>query len=349
VLTINSALAFGNYVADPISVIEPRISPSTKLISACSLKTWKSHSDTTFAASDTMEDQETYQSIDTASSQARDPAVPGKQDPKSTLDITRVSSIGPPPNGGWEAWSQVLGGHIVTFFVWGFITSFGMFQAYYTSTGVSSPSNISWIGSLMIFFLMLIPVWSGSAADVGHFKLVLRMGMLLWVVGIFTTSVCREYWQFLLAQGLCIGVANGLMFVPTMSVVSTYFDPSRRSFAIGLVLCGSATGGMIFPIMLNRLFGIIGFEWAVRTFGFMAFVLLLLAEQLLKKRLPPKDSMKLFEPSELKDIVFVLFVSKAPQYTWKVSADNPRSSALSSTSAACALPSSTSTHMRATN
>jgi MFS family permease len=201
----------------------------------------------------------------------------------------------------------------------------------------------------MIFFLMLIPVWSGSAADVGHFKLVLRMGMLLWVVGIFTTSVCREYWQFLLAQGLCIGVANGLMFVPTMSVVSTYFDPSRRSFAIGLVLCGSATGGMIFPIMLNRLFGIIGFEWAVRTFGFMAFVLLLLAEQLLKKRLPPKDSMKLFEPSELKDIVFVLFVSKAPQYTWKVSADNPRSSALSSTSAACTLPSSTSTHMRATN
>ena len=137
------------------------------------------------------------------------------------------------------------------------------------------------------------------------------------------------------------------MFVPTMSVVSTYFDPSRRSLAIGLILCGSATGGMIFPIMLNRLFGIIGFGWAVRTFGFMALVLLLLAERLLKKRLPPKDSAKLFEPSELKDIVFVLFVSKALQYTWKVSADSPRSLALSLTSVACTLPSSTSTHMRA--
>ena len=151
------------------------------------------------------------------------------------------------------------------------------------------------------------------ALDVGHFKLVLRMGMLLWVVGIFTTSVCRQYWQFLLAQWLCVGVANGLMFVPTMSVVSTYFDPSRRSFAIGLVLCGSATGGMIFPIMLNRLFGIIGFGWAVRTFGFMALALLSLAERLLKKRLPQKDSAKMFEPSELKDVVFVLFVSKAPK------------------------------------
>jgi MFS family permease len=292
-----------------------------------------------------MEDHETYRSVDMALSQARD--APAMQHPKSAFDTNCVSSVESPPNGGWEAWSQVLGGHIVTFFIWGFITSFGMFQAYYTATGVSSPSNISWIGSLMIFFLMLIPVWSGSAADVGHFKLVLRMGMLLWVVGIFTTSMCREYWQFLLAQGLCVGFANGLMFVPTMSVVSTYFDPSRRSLAIGLILCGSATGGMVFPIMLNRLFGAIGFGWAVRTFGFMALVLLVLAERLLKKRLPPKDSAKLFEPKELKDIVFVLFVSKAPRYTWKVPADNPRLSALSSTSAACILPSSTSTHMHA--
>lgn len=196
----------------------------------------------------------------------------------------------------------------MTFFVWGFITSFGMFQAYYTSAGVSTPSNISWIGSLMIFFLMLVPLWSGSASDVGHFKLILRVGALLWLLGIFTTSVCHEYWQFLLAQGVCIGVANGFMFVPTMSVVSTYFDPSRRSLAIGLILCGSATGGMIFPIMLNRLFGMIGFGWAVRVFGFMALALLVLAERLLKKRLPPKDSAKFFEPGELKDIVFVLFV-----------------------------------------
>lgn len=259
-----------------------------------------------------MEQQETYRSISPTESQTQEPTPTKQEEP--TINLTRISSVEPPPNGGWEAWSQVLGGHIVTFFVWGFITSFGMFQAYYTANGVSSPSNISWIGSLMIFLLMLIPLWSGSASDVGHFKVVLRVGALLWLVGIFTTSVCREYWQFLLAQGICIGVANGFLFVPTMSVVSTYFDPSRRSLAIGLILCGSATGGMIFPIMLNRLFGIVGFGWAVRIFGFMALVLLVLAERLLKKRLPPKDSAKLFELSELKDIVFILFVSKESPY-----------------------------------
>jgi MFS family permease len=257
-----------------------------------------------------MEEQEMYRSIETAESTELH-RTHSKEDPALTFDVTRVSSIEPPPNGGWIAWSQVLGGHIVTFFVWGFVTSFGMFQTYYTSNGISTPSNISWIGSLMIFLLMLVPLWSGSAADIGHFKLVLRAGIVLWLVGVFTTSVCHQYWQFLLAQGVCVGIANGLLFVPTMSVVSTYFDPSRRSLAIGLILCGSATGGMVFPIMLNRLFGIVGFGWAVRSFGFMALALLVLAERLLKKRLPPKDSTTFFEPNELKDIVFVLFVCMA--------------------------------------
>jgi len=207
-----------------------------------------------------MEQQETYRSIEMVEDQKPEP-VAEKTGPTSTFDITRIPSIEPPPNGGWTAWSQVLGGHIVTFFVWGFITSFGMLQAYYTSTGVLSPSNISWIGSLMIFFPMLTPLWSGTASDVEDFKLVLRAGIALWLAGIFMTSVCHEYWQLLLAQGVCIGLANGCMFVPTISVVSTYFDPSRRSLAIGLILCGSATGGMIFPVMLNQLFGIIGFGW----------------------------------------------------------------------------------------
>ena len=115
------------------------------------------------------------------------------------VDITRIASIEPPPNGGWIAWKQVLGGHIITFFTWGFISAFGMFQAYYTSIGLSSTSNISWIGALTVFFLLSIPLWSGAASDTGHFKLVLRLGIGLWLLGMFMTSICNEYWQFVLA------------------------------------------------------------------------------------------------------------------------------------------------------
>jgi MFS family permease len=184
-----------------------------------------------------------------------------------------------------------------------------MFQAHYTSIGLSSPSNISWIGALTVFFLLSLPLWSGAASDLGHFKLVLRLGIALWLIGIFMTSICTKYWQFVLAQGFCIGFANGCMFVPMISVVSTYFDATRRSFAISVVLSGSATGGMVIPIMLNRLIDRIGFGWAVRCLGFMALGMLLIAERLLKKRMPPKDSVKMLEVQELKDVVFDLFVS----------------------------------------
>jgi len=254
---------------------------------------------------------------------------PTKQEVSSTFDVTRVASTEPPPNGGWVAWSQVLGGHIITFFTWGFITSFGMFQAHYTSIGLSTASNISWIGALTVFFLLSIPLWSGAASDTGHFKLVLRVGIGLWLVGIFMTSICKEYWQFVLAQGFCIGFANGCMFVPMVSVISTYFDATKRSFAISITLCGSGTGGLVIPIMLNRLIDRIGFGWAVRTLGFMALVMLLIAERLLKKRLPPKVAVKMLEPSELKDPVFDLFVSGLIRRTRDVFANVHRFSARS--------------------
>lgn len=231
-----------------------------------------------------------------------------KDDAHPALEITRIASVEPPPNGGWVAWKNVVGGHIITFFTWGFITSFGMFQAHYTSIGLSTPSNISWIGALTVFFLLSTPLVSGAASDTGHFKLVLRTGMALWLLGIFMTSICQQYWQFVLAQGFCIGIANGCMFVPMISVVSTYFDATKRSFAIGLTLCGSGTGGLVIPIMLNRLIDRVGFGWAVRTLGFMAMGLFVVAERLVKKRLPPKDSVTMLEPRELKDAVFDLFV-----------------------------------------
>ncbi|KAF2728023.1 major facilitator superfamily transporter [Polyplosphaeria fusca] len=224
---------------------------------------------------------------------------------------TLHSNVGPPPNGGVQAWCAVAGGHIVTFFVWGLVNSFGMFQDYYTHSvqpPLSSPSNVAWIGSIAVFLLMFVPLISGSLSDIGYYKTVLRVGILIYLVGVFATSVCKTYWQFVLAQGICVGIADGFMFVPSMSVVSTYFDSSRRSFAIGIILCGSATGGMVFPIMLNRLFEEVGFGWAVRIFGFLALVLLVLAERLLKTRLPPKDSPKIFEFGELKDLVFLLFI-----------------------------------------
>lgn len=39
-----------------------------------------------------------------------------------------ASSIGPPPDGGFNAWFQVFLAHLVNFNTWGVVNSFGVFQ-----------------------------------------------------------------------------------------------------------------------------------------------------------------------------------------------------------------------------
>lgn len=72
------------------------------------------------------------------------------------------------------------------------------------------------------------------------------------------------YYELFLAQGLCTGIGNGLLFCPSLSILSTYFL-KNRGIAIGLAATGTATGGIIFPIVAQQLLPKIGFGWTVRV------------------------------------------------------------------------------------
>lgn len=221
-----------------------------------------------------------------------------------------MADPGPPPDGGWIVYRQILGGFLVVFCVWGFINSFGFFQAYYTAQPElnASPSAISWVGSIQIFLLMVMGAYSGSASDAGYYRLTSFAGIFFFVLGVFMASISRTYWQLLLSHGICTGFGNGLMFIPTMSVVATYFSPLHKTLALGLMLCGASMGGIVFPLIFNSLLPRVGFGWSMRIFGFIALMLFCCAQMLLKKRLPPKNSVRILEFDALKDGVFVLFV-----------------------------------------
>ena len=57
-------------------------------------------------------------------------------------------------------------------------------------------------------------------------------------------SLCKTFWQVVLAQGLALGTGIGLLFLPSLSIVSHYFF-KRRAFAIGIVTAGSSLGGKL--------------------------------------------------------------------------------------------------------
>lgn len=66
----------------------------------------------------------------------------------------------------------------------------------------------------------------------------------------------------------------------------------RRAAATGLATTGGSIGGIIFPLMLQRLFPLVGFKWAVRILAFIFLFLLSIANLLIRTRLTPRDRVK---------------------------------------------------------
>jgi MFS family permease len=164
------------------------------------------------------------------------------------IDELETPQVEPPPDGGWLAWTQVLMGHLLVINGFGYISSFGFFQAYYATTLNRPASDISWVGSVQMFLLFLIGTFSGRAMDAGFFRSLIVAGCSMQLVGVFATSFSTKYWQLFLAQGITQGIGNGLLFTPTVALVSTYFD-KNRTIALGVCACGAPVGGVIFPIV----------------------------------------------------------------------------------------------------
>ncbi|OJD36006.1 mfs monocarboxylate transporter [Diplodia corticola] len=180
------------------------------------------------------------------------------------------STVPPPPapDGGVKAWSQAAAAHLVIFNCWGYISSFGLFQSYYTATFSVSGSAVSWIGSVQILLIYAVGTLSGRALDAGRFRPCVTAGCALQVLGVFATASATRYWHVFLAQGVCKGLGDGLVFCPAVALVATYFS-ARRSLAIGVMAAGGATGGVVFPLVARQLLPAVGFAWTVRVMGFV--------------------------------------------------------------------------------
>lgn len=54
-------------------------------------------------------------------------------------------------------------------------------------------------------------------------------------------SLAREYYQILLAQGVCVGIGSAILYVPSISLVASRFQ-QRRPLAMFIATTGTAFG-----------------------------------------------------------------------------------------------------------
>lgn len=213
---------------------------------------------------------------------------------KSAANLSFVDPSDAPgfPEGGFTAWGTVLGAFLIQFCGFGYTSAYGVFQDFYTQIYLtnSTPSAIAWIGSINAFLISSVGLMSGRMVDRGAFYPVMKIGCLLQCFLLFMLSLAKPdgYYQIFLSQGIGFGVAIGLTNVPSIAVVSHHFQ-RRRAVAMGIVVAGASLGAILHPIMLNNLInGRLGFANGVRASAGLISGLLLIANLLMRTRLPPQ-------------------------------------------------------------
>ncbi|KAI0130230.1 MFS transporter [Xylariales sp. AK1849] len=127
----------------------------------------------------------------------------------------------------------------------------------------ASSQQLGWITTIAVFLIFAGGVPIGHLVDLYGTRPVVGPFAALGVLSLGLLSLCTQYWQVILCQGVLLGLACGGTTLPAVVCVTQWFS-TRRGLAVGLASCGSSFGGLIFPIMISRLIDTQGFAASVR-------------------------------------------------------------------------------------
>jgi predicted MFS family arabinose efflux permease len=99
---------------------------------------------------------------------------------------------------------------------------------------------------------------------------------------------------------------QSLVFTPSVTLLAQYFQ-KKRGLAIGIAAAGAASGGMVYPAIVETCLYHIGFPWTVRIMGFVMLVTQALCVLGLKPRLGPRRAGPIVEWSAFKELPYALY------------------------------------------
>ena len=125
----------------------------------------------------------------------------------------------------WDRRPSIL--HVPLFYLQvGIVNGFGVFQTYllqHQLVGYTQDA-VAWIGSLQIFISFFGGLFSGRyimhgknsesrLCDTYGPRWLLIGGSVSYLLSLFMTALCTEYWQFFLAQGVLTGLGSGMTYI----------------------------------------------------------------------------------------------------------------------------------------
>lgn len=141
-----------------------------------------------------------------------------------------IKNLEPPPDGGWEAWLVVAAGVFTCALGGGSDWAFGVFQRYYTQSGVfpgADNKTIALIGSVSGGLFGIVGLFAGRLTDTWGPRKVIMVGAVCYVLGYLLASFSTEVWQLFLTQGVLKGIGGGFQYMGPLSVLPQWFSKKR--------------------------------------------------------------------------------------------------------------------------
>ncbi|KAJ5111846.1 hypothetical protein NUU61_001476 [Penicillium alfredii] len=157
-----------------------------------------------------------------------------------------------------------------------FQQSYGVYLSYYLSDNIfpeASPIDFALIGGLNFSIAMLSAPVVTIIARKYSTKLPMLLGLGFLATGYISASFSERIWQLYLSQGILVGFGVGFIYIPSIVIVSQWFD-KKRSLANGISAAGSGIGGLIK----------ISHAWALRLTAILSCSVLFIATMLIRNR-----------------------------------------------------------------
>ncbi|KAM7035375.1 monocarboxylate transporter 7 isoform 1-T1 [Acridotheres tristis] len=201
------------------------------------------------------------------------------------------------PDGGW-GWTVAFAFFVVEALTYGIIKSFGVFFNDLMESFDETNSRISWIISICVFVqTFTAPLSTVLSNRFGH-RLVVMAGGLLVSAGMVIASFARSVVDMYITIGIVSGLGYCLSFLPTVTILSQYFD-KRRSLVTAVASTGECFAVFSFAPAITALKEQIGWRYSMLSVGVLQLGItacgsllrpIVIREQEEAKAQPPEES-----------------------------------------------------------
>ncbi|KAJ1912206.1 hypothetical protein H4219_005690 [Mycoemilia scoparia] len=211
-----------------------------------------------------------------------------------------LSPKGPivPLDSGFS-WVIVVCCFFMQMFGMGIANGFGSYQAYYLNVMFpdTPASTIQWIGTLFSLCLLGGSFFAGVIVDSYGPRLSGYIGTVVATLAMMLSSLGKEPYQLILAQGIMLGLGCSFIHQPSIILSSQYFA-KYRGLATGIALAGSGVGGMFIGRATQAMIDKVGIHWAMRITGFIILGVAGISSSFVRRRVP-KIHQKAIEQEKL--------------------------------------------------